>query len=356
MGPADYDNDGDIDFFATNVGAPDSQFHALYENNGDGTYTNVGAAAGTARFPFGWGCALQDYDNDGFTDLFFAGSLPLGTFNFIGPTRGNRGTLLFNRGDKTFADFSMSLPVDLSSAYTSGVAAGDYDRDGFVDLVIGLEPLPGQVARPVLLHNGGDGNHWITVQLEGTRSNRDGVGARIEVVSGTLRQVKEVYAGTSFLSMDSQWLTFGLGDRLQIDEILIHWPSGQVDVVRDMDADQRIKIVEGQEGFFLSTAVLEECLEILPSVYALEQNSPNPFNSATTICYALPVGGVVKLVVYNLTGQKVATLIDGQRSAGAYTVHWDGRDDRGLDLASGIYLYRLRVGSYTNVNKLLLLR
>ncbi|NKB72333.1 MAG: T9SS type A sorting domain-containing protein [Candidatus Latescibacteria bacterium] len=105
-----------------------------------------------------------------------------------------------------------------------------------------------------------------------------------------------------------------------------------------------------------STAVVEVRDEGQPQGFALEQNYPNPFNSATTIRYAMPTAGPVELAVFNMDGQHVATLIKGMRQAGAYTLRWDGRDNRGRAVASGIYLYRLRAGDWTQTQKLTLLR
>ena len=104
------------------------------------------------------------------------------------------------------------------------------------------------------------------------------------------------------------------------------------------------------------TVVLEEERAGLPQRFALEQNYPNPFNSETVIRFALPEADLVELAVYNLTGQKVATLVRGQRPAGLFTVRWDGRNEDGSELASGIYIYRLRAGAQANAKKLLLLR
>ena len=105
-----------------------------------------------------------------------------------------------------------------------------------------------------------------------------------------------------------------------------------------------------------STAVLEEYAATVPQSFALAQNYPNPFNSATVIRFALPTGGEVELALYNLAGQKVATLVRGRREAGVYTVQWDGRGEGGRELASGIYLYSLRAGARVEGRKLLLLQ
>tara|TARA_B100001964_G_C14033867_1_gene509527 strand:- start:505 stop:873 length:369 start_codon:yes stop_codon:yes gene_type:complete len=104
------------------------------------------------------------------------------------------------------------------------------------------------------------------------------------------------------------------------------------------------------------TAVTETRSEAVPQSVSLEQNYPNPFNSDTIIRFALPSSQPVTLEVYNLAGQRVTTLLRGLRSAGTYSVHWDGRDDGAQLLASGVYLYRLTTGSQVMTRKLLLLQ
>ena len=93
-----------------------------------------------------------------------------------------------------------------------------------------------------------------------------------------------------------------------------------------------------------------------PDAFGLDQNYPNPFNSGTMIRFSMPQSNDVDLSLYNLTGQKVATLLNGTRAAGTYTIRWDGRDDAGQNLASGVYLYRFRAGTQTEIRKLLILR
>ena len=133
------------------------------------------------------------------------------------------------------------------------------------------------------------------------------------------------------------------------------------------DAIESVRFLGNTEGaLYLSdvrlvstaSAVVAEHFPTLPASIALDQNYPNPFNSGTVIRFALPAGGEVELAVYNLAGQKVATLVNGPRNAGTYTIRWDGRDDRGRTLASGVYLYRLRAGRGQQVEtrKLVLMR
>ena len=117
-----------------------------------------------------------------------------------------------------------------------------------------------------------------------------------------------------------------------------------------------IRLVAGKTSAPPSTAVVEEQTDTEPQSFDLEQNYPNPFNSGTVIRFALPVSEQIELALYNLAGQKVQTLVQGQRPAGAYTVRWDGRDADGRALASGMYFYRLSANGKSTIRKLLLLR
>ena len=112
---------------------------------------------------------------------------------------------------------------------------------------------------------------------------------------------------------------------------------------------------ENLESAVEPTTVLAEESN-LPQAYTLHQNYPNPFNASTLITYQLPRSSEVTLTIYNLTGQKVATLVEGVREGGTFSIRWDGRDDRGHDLATGVYLYRLLAGTQVETRKLVLVR
>jgi enediyne biosynthesis protein E4 len=252
----DYDNDGDVDLFVSNAGeapplgrTPYIYPHGFFRNNGDGTYTNLGLELGLDRHRWGWGNALRDFNNDGHLDLFFTGALPnpFGLNAYLGPNgEANYGVLWANRQDGTWNDVSTSLPHDFRHEFSSGVAAGDFDEDGFEDLVVMVtsQPPVSNSGQPVLLHNVTRGsNHWLKVHAVGTVSNRDGVGARVTVRSGGLTQLQEIYAGSSLASMHSQTLTFGLGANGQAT-VDVLWPSGFRNRVYDVGAGETIDFPE----------------------------------------------------------------------------------------------------------------
>lgn len=251
----DYDNDGDVDLFVSNAGyapplaaAPYIYPHALFRNNGDGTYSNLGLALGLDQHRWGWGNAMRDFNNDGYLDLFFTGALP-SIFDpnlYFGPNgEANYGVLWANDRNGGWSDISASLPHDLRHEFSSGVAAADFDNDGFEDLVVMVtsQPPVSNSGQPVLFHNLGGGNRWIKVQALGTISNRDGVGARITVRSGGLTQLQEIYAGSSLASMHSQTLTFGLGSHEQAT-VDVLWPSGFRNRIYDVRAGETVHFPE----------------------------------------------------------------------------------------------------------------
>jgi hypothetical protein len=237
--PGDADNDGDIDLFVTNTGASypnaDSSSMAYYRNNADGTFTDLRFAYGLDTLPWGWGATFQDFDNDGWLDLYYAGSMPLPPFNVgcLDDGRpGNPGTFLFNNGDGTFRNETGNANAeDLSCYYTSGVAAADYDQDGFVDLLTAMEPTADYPGRPFLWHNAGNGNGSVCIKLadETGIGNRDGVGAKVTLEAAGLSLTRERYAGSGFISMHSPWLHFGTGTASSVDNVTVRWSDGATD-------------------------------------------------------------------------------------------------------------------------------
>jgi len=151
-----------------------------------------------------------------------------------------RNVLHRNNGDGTFSDVAHVNRADRIED-GRGVAILDYDRDGRLDVLIRNYRQPAE-----LLRGTGPRRHWLQVKLTGTASNRDAVGARIVAVTGDRRQLRVVGAGSSYLSSGSLVQHFGLGDATAVDRLEITWPSGRVDVVRDVAADRRVAVTEGR--------------------------------------------------------------------------------------------------------------
>jgi hypothetical protein len=229
----DVDGDGRLDLVKTNFS---QDYTTVYANDGDGLFRDASGRAGmlAALGPhLGWGVGLFDGDNDGLLDLFVANGhvypdvARTGTSDYA-----QKNDLFINngRGRLQRADVAGGgLAIAKSSR---GAAFGDYDNDGDVDvLIVNMDD------RPTLLRNDSTGGHWITIQLQGVRSNRDGLGARVIAQASGRRQIRQPRSGGSYLSQNDLRAHFGLGAAASVD-ITIRWPSGQVDTATAVAADR----------------------------------------------------------------------------------------------------------------------
>jgi hypothetical protein len=192
----------------------------------------------------GFGCFFFDYDLDGWPDMFVANGHLDGDIERIQKRIKYRQPphLFRNLGNGKFADVASSAGTDFATPRVArGAAYADIDNDGDLDLLITTN---GGTA--VLLRNDGATNHSLRFKLVGTRSNRDGIGAVVRVHSGSDQQWQMLRSGSGYLSQSELVLTFGLGADPQTSEVEVQWPSGQVDRLRAVAADQTITIEEGR--------------------------------------------------------------------------------------------------------------
>ena len=231
----DYNNDGFIDLYVTNEGA-----NYLWRNNGDGTFRQDANILGVEDAKsLGWGTEFLDYNNDGYLDIYVAnGRIP--ERNII--LRFDK--LYKNKEGEEFLEVA-SLEGIKGNTITRAFAFGDYNNDGFVDLFVGSSPFANRINHR-LYQNQTNKNNWFTVQLIGTKSNRDAIGARIVATIGSVRQTREVRSGASYASQNSLWQTFGLGSASIVDTLKVHWPSGARTEIHNIGANQKIVIIEGE--------------------------------------------------------------------------------------------------------------
>jgi enediyne biosynthesis protein E4 len=240
----DYNNDGLLDFYMTSY---QKQWATLYRNRGAGMFEDVTLVegAGIGTYPHvTWGVGMVDFNNDGHRDLFIACGHLQDTVDLWDDTTSYhaRNILLANTGQGRFVDVSPQSGDGLDVKRSSrGAAFDDLDNNGKIDVVI-LNARN----EPTILRNDSPGqHHWLRVRLRGTRSNRDGIGARIKVIAGDLTQVSEVHSGRGYQSHYGLQPHFGLGHRDRVDRIEVRWIGGGVDVLENIAADRIVEIIEG---------------------------------------------------------------------------------------------------------------
>lgn len=276
---ADFDNDGDMDVYvgASSTSNGDSK---LMRNNGDGTFTDVTAGSGVLAAQLGIENAPADFDNDGNVDIL------------------SNGDILFGNGDLTFANFSTNVPP-------SG-AIGDANNDGFLDVF----------RNGNIYINNTNSNNWIKINTVGTMSNINGIGARVEIVTPSGTQIRDVRSGEGFEFMSSLNTHFGVGSDTSITSITIYWPSGIVDQVLNPAINTTHNIVEGS-----ALTVEDETLKDMV-IY------PNPVDNILTIETSANITDKIASV-FDINGRRV---ISHKLKSNTLDVSF---------LESGIYFLRL---------------
>jgi enediyne biosynthesis protein E4 len=234
MGPvfADIDGDGRIDLWVT-----DSKYNRLMRNAGQNGFEDIGPSSGisqaTAQYT-SWGTGISDFDNDSWLDiLIFHGGL----IHLVPQEQ----SLFRGLGNGKFADVSREAGPALDVKTVSrGACFADYDNDGRIDAFVVNLGAPATLLHNVTQNN----NHWLTVRLKGKKSNRDGIGARLELLAGGRKQLAERGAGSGYLSQDDGRIHFGLGSAAKADKLTIRWPSGQEQVLENLAVDRVLTVQE----------------------------------------------------------------------------------------------------------------
>lgn len=335
----DYDNDGDLDYLKI-TGRPAEGENELWENQ-DGFYVNVSNEAGfdLVRDLFR-GVSTGDFDNDGDQDVFVQLNL-----------NESRDVLLVNDeigpGVRAFANVAEFVGLTKMGDRIGG-GFFDYDNDGFLDIYI-----PSAEHSHILYHNLAinDAN-WIGLRLEGTMSNRDAVGSFITLYNGDKKQLRYTKGGSGYLRQDNPWVHFGIGFETSVDSIVIRWPLGYKQVLTGLEINQYHDIkepdltsVESDEN---STSAIEN--------FELLQNYPNPFNPTTQIVYNVPTASDVLVTIVDMTGREIRTLVNGLGQIGQNVVTWDGLDETGMLVSSGVYFYRIKAGDMVQQKKMIMLK
>lgn len=277
----DFDNDGDMDMFMAKCGGNEARrTNQLYRNNGNGTYTEIGASSGLADIIQTWSSAWGDYDNDGDMDVY------------VGSSTGNDHKLMRNNGDNTFTDVTSTANVGIAEIGHENVP-GDFDNDGNLDvysngsILFGNGDLTFNVNNSLTIPdigamgdfnndgfldffygssfvNNGNANNWIKIvtigNTEGGFSNKNGIGARVEISTSSGIQIRDVRSGEGFRFMHSLNTHFGIGTNTTIDYVKVTWPSGVVDNLLNPNINDTLIINEGStlstNGAFVTDLIL----------------------------------------------------------------------------------------------------
>ena len=321
----DTDNDNDLDLFVSNQ-ARDNQ---LFENDGVGNFGLLAQEFGRQTV----GAVFVDIDNDGDLDLAATALTPAsgGDQLYL-----NRGYVWIKAGDL----IAMAPAVN-----GRGMVLGDIDQDGDEDLFVADNTRSRFYRNTLNTHN------WFQLELQGSGMNTAAIGARIELVAGDLREMRELQPGFGYGSHGPTVIHFGLGNAGVIDSLRIRWPDGALTERGGLGVNQRVR----QQHPAGATLVGEE-LDVLPLVFELAPNYPNPFNSQTSIRYQIGETDLVRLAVYNLAGQKIKLLVNEEQPPNNYQVGWDGRDDYGREAGSGVYFYELQTSKRSSTGRMVLVK
>ena len=239
---ADYDNDGSPDLFITDLA---NQKYALYRNTNDGSFsydTNIKGVGAMTLLHSGWGVRFFDFDNDGHKDLMIAQGHDLDSIELSFPQlRYKEPLLLAQNTGSGFVDVSPQSGDVFHEAWVGrGLAIGDMDNDGRVDAVVTTNGGPAYVLHNETINK----NHWITLALTGHKSNRDAIGAVVQITTASGSQYATVTTSSSYLSASDKRVHFGLGADSVIKTVTIHWPSGIVQTIENVACDQSVAVDE----------------------------------------------------------------------------------------------------------------
>lgn len=287
----DINNDGWLDIYIANLGK-----NILLLNNADGTFTNISESANVEDNGMGWGTNFLDYDNDGLIDIYVANETAFSPHPNV--LYRNMGDLSFERAEET---------GDICNEHSSyGTAYLDYNLDGNLDMLVANK---GSDERSQLFRNAERSNNWVSFKLIGTNSNRSAIGAKVRLVDD-LGQIhfKEIAAGQSWGSHSSTLVHFGLGSATAIDSVIVSWPSGLVQEVSIPAMDSYYTIKEGLEpeiGIVYETTTTSTVTKV--EITESFQIFPNPNQGQFTVSFSTNSTANVLLEVHDILGRRLAT-------------------------------------------------
>lgn len=311
----DYDNDGDVDLFISKCSGPPCELH---RNDGNGVFTDISAIAQINTTPVqSWSSAVADFDNDGDMDIFVGANGASGHKFF----KNNLDTT--NSVEEAFTNITASSGFGTDTTISRDYIAYDFDNDGKVDIMGGGNKIsfnqgnslfaatsyPGMAIGSVGdLNNDGfldiannnkiyyavpNGNNWLKISLMGVQSNKNGIGARIEIYGSWGKQIRDVRSGEGFEYMSTLNSHFGIGTATQITQVIIKWPSGTIDTITNPTHNQTLHVIEG------STLGVDENTLGGFTFY------PNPANDFIHFSHKSETESIKNIFIFDMTGRKI---------------------------------------------------
>lgn len=273
----DYNNDGWFDIYITNT----PEGNELLRNNGDGTFTNVAEATATTFNSVGWGAVFLDADSDGLLDLYVSSDFDGSVGSFLS------AAFYHQQNNETFIiPENIGFQDDTRKSYTNAI--GDIDNDGKPDIVVGNDIEPNFLWANTTVNE----NNWLKVKLEGVISNRDGIGNTIEINIDGQSQYRYTLAGEGYLSQNSFYEFFGMGNATEVDYVKVTWTAtGEIEIINNIAANQAITI---QEGNGVLSVDNNEVIDF--KVY------PNP---SITGIFKLNISSKMNISIYNILGMHI---------------------------------------------------
>ena len=321
----DFNNDGWFDIYITNT--PFSQIssivgNVLLKNNGDGTFTNIATETGTSFDSLGWGSVFLDADNDGFLDLYVSSSLD-GSAQFLS------SAFYHQQNDETFIiPQDIGFSSDLRESYSNAI--GDINNDGKPEIVVVNDTENNFLWQ----NNTSNQNNWLKVKLEGVISNRDGIGNTIEINVDGQSQYRYTLAGEGYLSQNSFYEFFGIGEAAEVDYVKVTWTAtGETETINNISSNQSIIIKEG-------SGILSNDIVFKTTTFGVY---PNPSNNGI-FKITTTNQEIISLQVFDLSGRLIIKKSDISNN-----------DEINLSqYQKGIYMARLSSKTKNEVLKLIL--
>ena len=274
----DYNNDGWFDIYITNT----PEGNELLRNNGDGTFTNVAEATATTFNSVGWGAVFLDADSDGLLDLYVSSDFDGSVGSFLS------AAFYHQQNNETFIiPENIGFQDDTRKSYTNAI--GDIDNDGKPDIVVGNDIEPNFLWANTTVNE----NNWLKVKLEGVISNRDGIGNTIEINIDGQSQYRYTLAGEGYLSQNSFYEFFGMGNATEVDYVKVTWTAtGEIEIINNIAANQAIIIKEGSGVLSSENNLKETAFRVYP-------------NPSITGIFKLNISSKMNISIYNTLGMHI---------------------------------------------------